>query len=80
MSGKQLVCLALSLFFVAKLLQSLFGQDARKRRSLPPGPKGSYLFGVTGDMLDQSEKPWVKFEKWSKQHNAREAAFATINM
>lgn len=46
--------------------------ESKRRKQLPPGPKGQYVLGVTKEMLDDSIKPWIRFDRWSREYNARE--------
>ncbi|GAA96807.1 uncharacterized protein L969DRAFT_97149 [Mixia osmundae IAM 14324] len=38
---------------------------------LPPGPSGWPVLGCTLDLIDTTTKPWVRFEEWWKQSNAK---------
>lgn len=70
-SWQQFVLFSAAGLLATKLLQSYWAASSR-RRKLPPGPKGSFLLGMTKEMLDPTTKPWTKFEKWAKECNARE--------
>lgn len=71
--SKHLLLGGAAILVLGVALQRAFSRrDARRRKRLPPGPRGSFLLGVTSEMLDQSVKPWLRFEKWSKEYAASE--------
>jgi hypothetical protein len=65
-----IVSYALYAASAAAALVTLFAvqkqRAAKKRTSLPPGPKG---LPVLGNVLDfASDKAWLTFDKWFKQY------------
>ncbi|CAA7257444.1 unnamed protein product [Cyclocybe aegerita] len=64
-------CLSSFLFLTCFLLQK------RPRQHLPPGPLGSYLYGVKNQL--PSSEPWKTYAKWSETYRSPIISFRVYN-
>ncbi|KAJ3506940.1 hypothetical protein NLJ89_g6580 [Agrocybe chaxingu] len=68
-------------FWVAYLLSLLFLTwflfQKRSRQHLPPGPQGSYLYGVKNQL--PPAEPWKTYAKWSETYRSPIISFRVYN-